>query len=44
MGRESETETVSGETGAENNFRFRMHLFPLPRTRKRAPQPERTLA
>ena len=39
MGRESETETVSG-----NDFRFWIHHFPLPRTRKRAPQPEQALA
>ena len=39
MGRESEAETVSG-----NDLRFWMHQFLLPRTRKRAPQPEQALA
>jgi len=32
-----------GKAGAENNFRFWMHQFHLPGTRKRAPQSERTL-
>ena len=32
------------ETGSGNDFRLWIHQFLLPRTRSRAPQPERALA